>query len=312
MAFAAPRIDEDAVRRARDVAVQDSRMRYDDVACAAAEDAARATLYPEGHPYRHTPAKVPASADGIDSSRVRSFVKSAFVPARAALVFVGDVTAERAMGLATRWFSEVPPGTRGDPDPPEGLPIAEAHVTMRANVDHPQVRLVWRIPKASDDPIVWETLALLLDGDETRMMAWELADRQKIVSRATASYAGRAYGSVFSIVATLVPGHSAADVVLRIDSLMSTWIQNAARFSWAVREAERGRLMSSETTADRAGWLANDWVQWGRIRTDWTTPTRATVLMAVNAALTPAHRVIIDCQPDRTAPIAGVVEARGP
>jgi predicted Zn-dependent peptidase len=312
MAFVDPRVDEGAVRRARDVAVQDSRIRYDEVACAGAEQAARDALYPDGHPYRRTPAKVPESADGIDSSRLRAFLKSVYVPARAALVFVGDVSAERAMTLASKWFGDVSPGTRGDPGPPEGLPSAEAHVAVRARVDHPQVRLVWRIPRANDDPLLWETLAQLLDGDETRMMAWELADRQKIVSRANASYSARAFGSVFSVDTTLEPGHSPAEVVKGVDGMMRSWIQNPTRLSWAVREAERARLLNSETTADRASWLANDWVQSGRSPTEWTMPTQATLLKAVDSALVPAHRVVIDCEPDRVAPIAGVVDSRGP
>jgi predicted Zn-dependent peptidase len=269
-------------------------------------------LYPAGHPYRRSPTGAPASSEAIDASRLRAFLKDVYVPARAALVFVGDINGERGMTLAKKWFGDVSSGTKGDPDPPEGLPSAEVHVAMRARVDHPRVRLVWRIPRADDEPIVWETLAELLDGDETRVMAWELQDRQKIISHASASYNGRALGSVFTVDATLEPGHSPAEVINGVDGMLHTWIQNAQRFGWAVREAERARLVGSETTADRANLLATDWVRWGRSPTGWSTPTQASVLRAVDSALVAAHRVIIDCEPDNSAPIAGVVDSRGP
>ena len=81
-----------------------SQMR--DVPSALADRFFVETLF-RGHPYGHLPIGTEAALEALELDEVRAFHARAFVPSRATLVLVGDLSHDEAPRLAQRSFSGV-------------------------------------------------------------------------------------------------------------------------------------------------------------------------------------------------------------
>jgi predicted Zn-dependent peptidase len=313
MAFLAPQIDAPMLARAKSLAIQDRRMRVDDVACAVAEAEARSALYLDSHPYRTAPHGVPDSIERVDLDEVRRYLESVYVPQRAAVFFVGDITPEDAVTRVAKWFGDVPPGKPVSFALPESLPSTGTQIVVHANVEAPRLRISWRIPRELDHAFQWEAFEQLLDGNEVQLLVWKFRDELKLVSSITASYTELKLGSVFSIEATVAQGKDPGELLAKIDEFLAKVVDaERSRTAWAVREVARKRAFDRETTAARATILAREWAL-ARPEEDPATVEHfnaATILQLVGLALVPDHRVVIRCDADAGAPIAGVVVSR--
>jgi zinc protease len=79
------------VRKQRDLLLASILQRKDQPTQLAAI-AFSQLMFPEGHPYHRPAAGDSVSVAGLDSAKVRAFYEGAFVPSRAKLVVVGDVS----------------------------------------------------------------------------------------------------------------------------------------------------------------------------------------------------------------------------
>jgi len=81
-------------------------------------EAMAATLYGEGHPYGKPGSGTPATVANLTLQDARAFWARAAVPSQAALVFAGDITMDRAVELATRYFGQWKGEAQPQPEPP--------------------------------------------------------------------------------------------------------------------------------------------------------------------------------------------------
>jgi predicted Zn-dependent peptidase len=256
---------------------------------------------------------VPDSIDRVSLDAMRRYVESEYVPQRAAIFLVGDITPEDAVARVTKWFGEVPPGEPASYGLPESLPTAGTRVFAHANVDAARIRISWRIPRAMDHAFQWEALVQLLAGNEVQLLPWKLRDELKLASSISASYVELKHGSMFSIDATVAKGRDPGELLSEIDGFLSKVVDtDRGRIAWAVREVERKRAFDRETTAARATLLAREWIlaRHERDPAEFEQFDVATILQLVGLALVPAHRVVVRCEVDPGAPITGVVESR--
>jgi predicted Zn-dependent peptidase len=263
-------------------------MRNDDVPCSVAEAESRQALYADPHPYRRAPFGVADSVERVGLEEVRRYVQTEYVPQRAAVFLVGDITPQDALARVTKWFGDIPPGQQAWAPQEELLPTSGTRVVVRANVDAPRIRITWRIPRALDDAFQWEAFGHLLDGEEVALLVWKFRDELKLAPKVSASYNRRKLGSVFQIEATVAPGHDPDELIAKVDDFLAKILDaERGRFMWAAEEVARSRAFEGETTAGRAERLAGAWVR-ARPEDDPAALERfdaATVLRLVGLAL---------------------------
>jgi zinc protease len=313
MAFALPRIDEPMLERAKALALQDHRMRWDERPCGIAEAATQGVLYPSPHPYHA--AVLGPTARGMRASvaELRRFLDDNFAPNRASLAFVGDFDTADLEARVRKWFGAIPAGAPPEVPTDELLPAQQTTISARANIDAPSVLIQWRIPRAWERPFDWEVLQKLLDGSETALLPWELRDRQALVTSITARYDRRPFGSVFSVNATVAHGHSAEEVSRAIDAYLKALVlkpPSPQNVDWASRAANRARILGRETTTERVTFLGNAWayaMPWSLPDEEKVDVSRPSALL--RKALLDEHRTIVRCEVDPSAPIAGVISA---
>ena len=67
-----------------------------------------AAVFPEDHPYHHTPIGSMADLDAASLDDVSSFFRAWYAPNNAVLTIAGDVDEEAAFASAERWFGPIP------------------------------------------------------------------------------------------------------------------------------------------------------------------------------------------------------------
>lgn len=121
--------DEDIVARERQVILEESAQRGDDLR-AMLSDLAFATLYGESHPYGRRLEGTGASLLTLDAVRLGSFHRSWYLPNNMAVIVAGPVEYERAMEVVEAHFGQLKP----NPVPSRAWPEAPRPAAPRGAV----------------------------------------------------------------------------------------------------------------------------------------------------------------------------------
>ncbi|MDP8994470.1 MAG: insulinase family protein [Pseudomonadota bacterium] len=184
------------------------------------------TLFPDGHPYGHTPIGSMADLDAATLETVHEWFRQNYGPNNAILVLAGDIDVETARPLVERYFGHIPRG-------PENVP-AEADVpTLPARVDEvvtdrvANVRLYrsWAVPgMLHEDADALQVAASVLGGlASSRLDNILVRDEQSAVS-VSASYSPFHRVGLFSVVVNVKPGEDADAVSRRLDQIIADFI----------------------------------------------------------------------------------------
>ncbi|HEX5465816.1 MAG TPA: pitrilysin family protein [Candidatus Limnocylindrales bacterium] len=142
-------LDQVNLDNQREVVKNEKRQSYDNRPYGTFYERLMAAVFPEEHPYHHTPIGSEADLDAADLDDVRAFFATWYVPERAVLSIVGDVEPEEAFAAAERYFGPLPAGQpRPAPSWPELTPIMGTEVRETVPDAVPLVRIHWglRIP----------------------------------------------------------------------------------------------------------------------------------------------------------------------
>ena len=112
-------LDETSMENQRDVVKNERRQRYDNVPYGTAFERLVAKVYPEGHPYHHTPIGSMADLDAASLEDAREFFRTYYAPGNAVLSVVGDIDSERTLAWIEKYFGSVP-AHDGKPTPRDG------------------------------------------------------------------------------------------------------------------------------------------------------------------------------------------------
>ncbi|MGB3806340.1 MAG: pitrilysin family protein [Erythrobacter sp.] len=113
------------------------------------------TLFPEGHPYRHTPIGSMADLDAASMEDVQSWFRDNYGPNNATLVLAGDVSAAEARPLAEKWFGEIERGPVNEPAMADIPTLAEpVRTVMQDQVPATSVNLYWPAPGITSEELV--------------------------------------------------------------------------------------------------------------------------------------------------------------
>ncbi len=101
-------LDEESMENQRDVVKNERRQRYDNVPYGTAFERMTALVYPEGHPYHHTPIGSMADLDAVTLDDARAFFRTNYAPNNAVLAIVGDIDPEQTRRWAGKYFGSIP------------------------------------------------------------------------------------------------------------------------------------------------------------------------------------------------------------
>jgi predicted Zn-dependent peptidase len=111
-------LDEESMENQRDVVKNERRQSYDNQPYGTAFERMTALIFPEGHPYHHTPIGSMADLDAATLDDARAFFRANYAPNNAVLAIVGDIDPEQTLAWVQKYFGSIPPydGTAPPPD----------------------------------------------------------------------------------------------------------------------------------------------------------------------------------------------------
>ena len=101
-------LDQESLDNQRDVVKNERRQRYDNVPYGTAFERMTALVYPEGHPYHHTPIGSMADLDAATLEDARAFFRTNYAPNNAVLAVVGDIDPEQTLAWVEKYFGSIP------------------------------------------------------------------------------------------------------------------------------------------------------------------------------------------------------------
>jgi predicted Zn-dependent peptidase len=109
-------LDLQSLDNQRDVVKNERRQRYDNVPYGTAFEKLTAMVFPEGHPYHHTPIGSMEDLSAATLEDAQSFFRTYYAPSNAVLAVVGDIDPEETLRWVEKYFGTIP--AHADKQPP--------------------------------------------------------------------------------------------------------------------------------------------------------------------------------------------------
>jgi predicted Zn-dependent peptidase len=176
-------LDEESMENQRDVVKNERRQRYDNVPYGTAFERLTAMVYPEGHPYHHTPIGSMADLDAASLEDARDFFRTYYAPNNAVLAVVGDIDPERTLAWVERYFGSIPSHDGKRPPRDGALPDVigeEVKQTLHEEVPSRALMAAYRLPHDGTREADAADLALtVLGGGESSRLHNRLVRRDR-------------------------------------------------------------------------------------------------------------------------------------
>jgi predicted Zn-dependent peptidase len=318
MGFLLDHADQATFESQRDVVKNERRQNYENAPYGLVSMFIHEELYPKGHPYHLLTIGTPQDLDAASLDDVKAFFRANYVPNNCTLVVSGDFDRKKAEALVEKYFGPIPRGrevARKRPAPVEHP--GEARIEVQADVELPRVYVAWPTPpffQPGDGEL--DLVGHVLAGSKTSRLYKRLVYDLQIAQSVSASQQSGELSSMFEIVATAKPGHTADELLKVIDEELDKLRKGGVQKA----ELERARatiladnLFGLEKSSARGNRLNmyNHYVgDPNFLAKDLDRTKQATVEKVAEAArawLKPKDRVVALVAPDKTAPLSGRV-----
>jgi zinc protease len=225
MGYLLDEVDQASLSNQQDVVRNERRQSIENSPYGIVEEGVFHLLFPKGHPYY---ADVMGSHADIQAAKlqdVRNFFKLYYAPNNASLAIVGDFDSAQARELVAKYFG---PLRRGAPVPKVTAvtpPItSERRKVIHDRVELPRVYMAWLTspifkPGDADADLASE----ILGGGKSSRLYKKLVYEKQIALDVSASQQSLTLGSVFEIVVTARPGHTAEEMEKAIDEELAAF-----------------------------------------------------------------------------------------
>jgi zinc protease len=176
-------------------------------------------LFPPQHPYNWPTIGHMEDLTAASYEDVVAFFKTYYAPNNASLVIAGDIDLDATQQLVEKWFSEIPRGEPVPPLPPQPAYLTEVkRKTMSDRVQLPRLYLAWLTPPAYSpaDGALDVVSSILAGGKNSRLYKRLVYDTQ-IAQDVSAFQQSQRLDSMFLVIATARPGHTAEEMQMAID-----------------------------------------------------------------------------------------------
>jgi zinc protease len=177
-------------------------------------------LFPAGHPYFADVIGTHADIQAAQLPDVRNFFRKYYAPNNASLAIVGDIDKAATKRLVEKYFGPLksgPPVQKPSVETPRITSEQRAVVTDR--VELPRVYMAWLTPAIyTPGDANADVLGDILGGGRSSRLYKSLVYEQQIAQSVSAGQNSLMLQSVFEIVATARPGHTAKELEAAIDA----------------------------------------------------------------------------------------------
>ena len=175
------KIDTVGVETQRKVVKEEKKQRYDNTPYGQLINVIYENAYTT-YPYRWSPIGKEQYIDQATLAEFMNFYKTFYVPNNAVLVISGDINVAQAKDLITKYYGDIPKGTRPIPRPTGAEPAqkAEKRVNFYDNIQLPAVIYAYHIPKqGTPDYYAIQLLTQLLSQGKSSRFEKEIVDKQQ-------------------------------------------------------------------------------------------------------------------------------------
>ena len=225
MGYLPDQLNQASLTNQQDVVRNERRQSIENSPYGIVEEAVFHNLFPKGHPYF---ADVMGSHADIQAAKledVRNFFKLYYAPNNASLAIVGDFDPAQAKQLVEKYFG---PLKRGAPVPKIAAvtpPITtQRRAVIHDQVELPRVYMAWLtspIFKPGDADA--DLASAILGGGKSSRLYKKLVYDKQIALDVSASQNSLILGSMFEIVVTARPGHTAEEMEKAINEELAAF-----------------------------------------------------------------------------------------
>ena len=175
------KIDEVGIETQRKVVKEEKKQRYDNTPYGQLINVIFENAYTT-YPYKWSPIGKEQYIDKATMDEFMAFYKTFYVPNNAVMVIAGDINQAQTKALITKYYGDIPKGTKPIPRPTEVEPVqtVEKRVKFYDNVQLPGVVLAYHIPKqGTHDYYAIQLLTQLMSKGKSSRFEKEVADKQE-------------------------------------------------------------------------------------------------------------------------------------
>lgn len=216
------------------------------------------TLFPEGHPYRHSTIGSMRDLDAATLDTVRGWFRERYGPNNAVLVLAGDVNAAEARPLVERYFGDIPRGPVNNPAQAD-VPTLPARVdqVMHDRVANTRLYRDWVVPGLTDaDQVPLQVAASVLGGLASSRLDNILVRGEQTAVSVSANVQAFQRISMFEVEVNVKPGQDADAVSRRLDEIIADFIRTGPTDDEVRRSVMRslsGRIQGLEQVGGFGG-----------------------------------------------------------
>ena len=216
------------------------------------------TLFPEGHPYRHSTIGSMADLDAASLEDLRQWHRDNYGPNNAVLVLAGDIDTATARPLVEKYFGHIPRGAVNEPAQAD-IPTLAARVdkVLHDRVPNTQLSRNWVVPGlVSDEAAALDIAASVFGGLASSRLDNALVRGDETATSVSASYQPFQRLGMIDIDVNVKAGGDADAVSARLDQLLADYIASGptqAEVERAVTRRIAGVLQALEPTGGFGG-----------------------------------------------------------
>jgi zinc protease len=221
--------------------VQNEKRQGDNEPFGLTEYTVQATLFPVGHPYHHTTIGSMADLNGASLTDVKNWFRARYGPDNAVLVLAGDIDANAARPLVTKWFGAIPRGpaiTRVEaPVPTLAAPVTKV---LKDRVPYTRIERRWAVEGVNGaDTTALQVAASVLGGLSSSRLDNALVRGDQSAISVSASVEAFEQVGIFTISANVKPGGDPVAVGKKVDAIVADFIRNGPTADEVRRVATR-------------------------------------------------------------------------
>jgi len=207
--------------------VQNEKRQGDNEPFGLVEYTVGTTLFPEGHPYRHSTIGSMADLNGAKLEDVKAWFRAKYGPDNAVLVLAGDIDTATARTMVTKWFGDIPRGpavTRVEaPVPTLAAPVTKV---LKDRVPYTRIQRLWAVEgvNGKDTTALQAAMSVLGGLASSRLDNALVRGDQTAINVSAGVQAFEQIGQV-SISVDVKPGQDVAAVGKRLDALIAEFLK---------------------------------------------------------------------------------------
>ncbi len=185
-------------------------------------------IFPEGHPYHHSPIGSMADLDAAGLDDVKDWFRRYYGPNNAVLVLAGDIDVAAARPLVEKYFGAIAKGPQ-TAAPAIAVPTLAAPKVevMKDRVALTRIYRMWAVPGAGDpDSVVLDASMGVLGGLASSRLDNALVRREKLAVSVSAFNQSLAQAGTVVLGMDVRPGVDPAVAGKRLDEIVADYLRN--------------------------------------------------------------------------------------